>query len=534
MKNLVYLVVLKPSSHRTSEESLGVAYLASVLENAKYTVKIRDAWLDTSINTDDIYNEIIKDKDQVCFVGTSSYMLSNDATCDFISKLSKENISVASGGYGPTFEPEKFLSSGSKIVMVGEGESNIVDVADHFRRGLPLIDKIRGIQYLDKDGKIVTTEPCKAEHDLDVIPYPKRMYLDLVKRKHSTVNVLTSRGCKGACTFCSISAFLGKQNSPRWRSRTIQNIIPELLELQKKGARTIKFIDDSFIENERDGEWCKEFADAIKANGINMSFRGSIRADKVSEDVISNLKKAGFFSFSCGIENGSPSALKRMAKMASVEDNKKALKVFKDNGIYVQAGYILFDNKTTMTELKENYEFMNEYKWLVSKGIFSEMYAAVGTTFTKNNVEKNEEKFASNLQYKVENEDARQVYTYMKKWQAHHSKVYDMVIDPISAPKDIPVEEMKKYYDLMVEMKEIDLSFMKNVIDGVESKQDIDSLYSEYEEKYSDRFAEIMDQATTYYQNDGLDYDAAENGFLLNNVKDRIKDTKTKDEMNCV
>jgi len=59
-------------------------------------------------------------------------------------------------------------------------------------------------------------------------------------------------------------------------------------------------------------------------------------------------------------------------------------------------------------------------------------------------------------------------------------------------------------------------------------------LYSEYEEKYSDRFAEIMDQATTYYQNDGLDYDAAENGFLLNNVKDRIKDTKTKDEMNCV
>ena len=34
------------------------------------------------------------------------------------------------------------------------------------------------------------------------------------------------------------------------------------------------------------------------------------------------------------------------------------LNVFRsNNGIYVQAGFILFDIKTTMTELKENYNF---------------------------------------------------------------------------------------------------------------------------------------------------------------------------------
>ena len=35
MKNLIYLVILKPTSHRTAEESLGVEYLASILENER-------------------------------------------------------------------------------------------------------------------------------------------------------------------------------------------------------------------------------------------------------------------------------------------------------------------------------------------------------------------------------------------------------------------------------------------------------------------------------------------------------------------
>jgi len=536
-KNLVYLVVLKPTSHRTSEESLGVAYLASVLEEANFEVRIRDAWLNSSITTEDIYDEIIKNKERISFVGTSSYMLNNGVTCDLIKRLNDNGISVASGGYGPTFEGEMFLKSGSKIVMLGEGEGNIVDVATHFSIGLPQINQIKGIQYLDNDGNIKTTEKSPAVHDLDTIPFPKRPYLDIVKNKHSTVNVLTSRGCKGACTFCSIAAFLGKQDSPRWRARSIENIISELKELQKQGVSTIKFIDDSFIENERDGNWCKEFARQVHENGINMDFRGSIRADKVSEDVMSNLKDAGFFSFSCGIENGSPTALKRMAKLASIEDNEKALQIFKDNGIYVQAGFILFDNKTTMQELKENYAFMNKHKWLVSKGIFSEMFAAVGTQFTKNAGLENDNKFASNNIYQIEDEESRQVYTYMKKWQAHHSKVYDMVIDPISAPKAIPVPNMSKYYDLMIKMKTIDLDFMRDLISCVENKQNPEELYAKYESKYTSFMQEIMQQVAEYYNQDGLDYNAGANGFLLNGGQKDIvisKDKKAKDEMNCV
>lgn len=82
------------------------------------------------------------------------------------------------------------------------------------------------------------------------------------------------------------------------------------------------------------------------------------------------MKRAGFFSFACGIENGSQSALTRMNKKATVEDNKRALELFKKYGYIVQMGYILFDKETTYQELVENYQFMLEYDFAVTKGIF--------------------------------------------------------------------------------------------------------------------------------------------------------------------
>lgn len=134
MKKKIYLVVLKPTSHRTAEESLGIEYLASVLIKEGYEAKIRDTWIDNSINEEIVFHEIIQEKNDVLFVGVSSYMLNNDASCQLINKLNQNNINTVAGGYGPTFEPEKFLKSGAKLVMFGEGEKTIIDVAHYFEQ----------------------------------------------------------------------------------------------------------------------------------------------------------------------------------------------------------------------------------------------------------------------------------------------------------------------------------------------------------------------------------------------------------------
>ena len=520
MKNLVYLCVLKPSSHRTAEESLGVEYLASSLNNAGYHAEIRDLWMDESVTTEGLVKEILERKDEVLFVGTSSYMLNNKPTCELLKFLNKHGIKATSGGYGPTFEPGMFLNSGADVVIIGEGENSIVEVADWFN-GVGKLEEIKGVCYLE-NGNLKTTEKRELIDNLNSISFPERPYLHISKKRKSTVNVLSSRGCLGHCAFCSIAANFDKQKGKRWRGRSVKNIVEELKILQAQGVTHVKFVDDSFLELERNEQWCKEFARQIKSNQINMMFRASLRADKINENSMQYLKDAGFFSYSVGLENGSPTALKRMHKLASIEDNEKAIEIFDKLGLYMQAGFILFDNKTTLKELEENHRFLQKHIELVSKGIFSEMFAAVGTEFTAKNIKEDGQKFCSNNLYLVEDLDARQVYDNLKKWQKHHSRVYDMVIDPISAPKAIPIQEMKKYYKIMIDLKQIDLNFMKDTISAVKVKQNIDEVYKVYEKKFSPYFDEVQNLVEKFYEKDGLVYDANINGFLLNNRQKEV------------
>lgn len=111
-----------------------------------------------------------------------------------------------------------------------------------------------------------------------------------------------------------------------------------------------------------------------------------------------------------------------MGKTASVHQNCYALNTFRDNDIYVQAGQILFDPYTTMAELWENYHYMKHYDWIISKGVFTEMFAATGTPFqnkiSKNNMIVSENAKLGNHAYMLQDVQARVVYDAL--WYHSH------------------------------------------------------------------------------------------------------------------
>ena len=63
-----------------------------------------------------------------------------------------------------------------------------------------------------------------------------------------------------------------------------------------------------------------------------------------------------------------------VALLNIINDGIRTLELFKKHGYIVQMGYILFDRETTYQELVENYQFMLDYDFAVTKGIFSEMF----------------------------------------------------------------------------------------------------------------------------------------------------------------
>jgi radical SAM superfamily enzyme YgiQ (UPF0313 family) len=520
-KEKIILTTLSPDTHRTSEENLGLSYLTAVLRKNGYNVEIIDGWLG-GLSDEEVLKKILDDK-ETSIVGVSCYMSNNDKSIELAKKLReyRPQIKFMCGGFGPSFNPQKFVKEGAfDIAMIGEGEESIVEVCDFFTGNTERnIEDIKGIVF-EKDGEIIRTENRDLISNLDIIPFPARDTMRMAKDRKSTVNILTARGCMGNCLFCSVNAFNKLSNGSKWRGRSVDSIVDELEQLQNMGVKYIKVIDDSFLENERDEQWAKEFSEKIKARGINVSLRGSLKADQVEDKKIEYLKEAGFHSFACGIENGSDTALKRMNKSANLAANKRALDILKKHGIYVQAGYILFDDNTTFEELKENYEFLREYDWIITKGIFSEMFAADGTLYTEKL--KKEDKIVKNdvydnNKYDITDSKVKLTYNALKKWHKSHMKLYDMIIDPISSPKAIDSIGEKEFYDLYYQLKIKDLDFMQMVLDNVErgtTEEELNNKVMTQIGNNSDFYRSINRKGQALCEKYDLNYDGKENPFI--------------------
>lgn len=516
----VSLATPPPVTHRTAEENLGIGYLASALRENGHSVEIVDGWL-RGLTAHELASEILKNPPKT-FVGFSCYRSNMERTIEVANLLRQSGLAVpmVAGGYGPTFDSEEFLKAGFDIVVRGEAEETILELYSYFNNGKPDLAEIKGISYLD-NGEIKNNPTRPLNVNIDHIPFPSRDTMPLAISRRSAVHIISARGCQAHCTFCSIVAFQRLSEGPQWRQRSVKNFVDELQLLNKEGARYFKVIDDSFIEPPRDENWARELADEIEGRGLKVRLRSSIRADRVTDGIVKELKRAGFFAFSCGIENGSDTALRRMGKSASVEQNIKALNIFKKYGIYVQAGHILFDYGTTINELEENYKFMRKYTWTVSKGIFTEMYAADGTPYTRllsnKDLLQEDKKGLGNNTYEVQDGNARKVYKALKLWHKSHIKTYDMAIDAISAPKALEPKELELFHPLYIELREKDLDFMRDVLDLAE-----EGLSETYLLEFTNRrihaskdwYINFEKRILEAYEKTGLVYDANENPFI--------------------
>lgn len=476
----IILVTPAPNSNRTSEENLGIGYLASMCRNNGFNVVIIDGWL-KGLNPKQIV-ERIKLEEKPLFIGFSCYQLNRGAAIEVMNLLKNDgyDIPFVAGGFGPTFNAEEFLESGFNYVSIVEGEETLLNLCKHFSEGKPEISQISGLGYYESD-KSVHIKKAKLITDLDKLPFPARDTMQYVMKERTPINFITSRGCTGHCLFCSVTSFWRLGEGSNWRGRSIENIVDELEILYNKGARHFKFVDDSFIEPPRDLEWCRRFADEIKSRGLDIRMRISIRADRINEGIIAELCRAGCNSIACGIENYSESALSRMVKKANPQQNIQALDILRKYNLYVQGGYILFDYATTLDELKINCEMMKKYSWIICKGVFSEMYAAKGTSYSeilyKKGIIKDANLYLENYCYEIQDSRAKLVYNALKKWHIKHMKTYDMTIDPISKPKALNDEGYQAFYQLYMEIRSKDLDFFDNVLhmvsDGI-SQTDLD------------------------------------------------------------
>ena len=284
----------------------------------------------------------------------------------------KLHVPVVWGGVHPTVDPEGCLKH-TDAVCIGEGEDTMLEVLERMGDGKDL----SGIRNLWVQGQS-RPELRPLISDLDALPFSdidfndqfvllpdgetitpltdrwfvhyasNRMLWDDDKMLYQ---ILTSRGCPYACTFCANwhtrQLYKGQKV---YRRRSFSNVFQEL-EQAKHRFPVDYFVlsDDSFFASSE--EELEAFAEEYKRR-INLPFRCLATPNAVTERKVKALAEAGLCYVEIGIQSCAPETLAMFRrKWGGVEHVKRAGEILAKYPDQIEVLYdVIIDNPWEPTE----------------------------------------------------------------------------------------------------------------------------------------------------------------------------------------
>ncbi|KKN60866.1 hypothetical protein LCGC14_0527370 [marine sediment metagenome] len=370
-KNFTYLSM--------SDFPTGLAYIASALKNAGHEV------IGLNLNNATKYpspflriaNELQQtlEREQPDLVGLgglcTDYSFLKDAI-DVIRKCS--SVSIVLGG-GIVNNDKEFIFNLLKpdFGIWGEGEEAIVKLVDILKtEGHPR--GIDNLAYWTDDGAVFNEtnydygnlddrafpdyEPFGIQGMLDDYSMSTRVLYKYSRPYPRPMTINTARSCPFNCSFCVHSG------GPKYRARSIKNIMAEIKQLYKKYNFNILIIGDELFATNK--KRMKDFCNALIKNkekyGWDFDWMFQTHANaKLDRESLELAKKAGCYFFSYGIESASPIVLKSMNKKANVGQFIEAISLAKEVGIGFGGNLLFGDPAETEETIQETLDFWAKY-----------------------------------------------------------------------------------------------------------------------------------------------------------------------------
>lgn len=339
---------------------LGLGYLAAVLEENEYEVKVLDLQM-----SDPTSHELESDlsKSNADIVGVTTSTLTYWPAIEVVKAAKKvlPDALTILGGPHVTALPEETLTQSSEVDVVvrGEGERTMLELANLIsKEGLENLGKIDGITFR-KNGQIAHTNNRAFIENLDELPHPAYKHFQLEKYRMEGKNylpIITSRGCPFECTFCLASSMCGT----RFRTRSPKKVLEELEWMRDvHHADIFALYDDTFtFDKKRANAICDE----MKARKFDLPWDCRTRVDQITTEILTKLKNANCQLVHFGVESGSQKMLDAMKKHTTVEKNAWAIKLSKEVGISVAISVVVGYPGETPEMLKETFDFIKKTK----------------------------------------------------------------------------------------------------------------------------------------------------------------------------
>ncbi len=252
-----------------------------------------------------------------------------------VAKKILPDIKTIFGGPHVSALKEKILENRPEIdfVVAGEGEETLSELIESEGSS---VSEIPGIVYRNTGGEIIFTGYREKGIDLDSLPFPAyeklEGYPDAYKLpifnypKTPNSSCISSRGCPYACSYCDRSVF-GRS----FRYNSAEYLYDHLSYLKNKfNIRHINFYDDQFTFNRKRIE---AFTEMMINRPLRMTFNCAVRAEHIDYDLLKQMKTAGCWMMSLGIETGDEDLLSQHRQNSNLDMLAGKIRQIKKAGI---------------------------------------------------------------------------------------------------------------------------------------------------------------------------------------------------------
>jgi radical SAM superfamily enzyme YgiQ (UPF0313 family) len=166
----------------------------------------------------------------------------------------------------------------------------------------------------------------RPRHEL----FPSRGYRFSFARREPFATLLTDYGCPYPCTFCVIGT-LG------FKTRPVEDVLEEIDHLRARGVRELFFLDQTFgLARARASELCASLAERG-----DLSWTAFTRPDTASEELLSEMARAGCHTLVLGVESADEAVLRTYRKGYETAQVRAAVAAAKRAGLRTVGTFVV-------------------------------------------------------------------------------------------------------------------------------------------------------------------------------------------------
>ena len=353
---------------------LGIIRLAGFLNSRGHKAEYIDTNFGLVQGRENYLEEKLREKswDIIGFSVLDDTLVADIENIYLAKKLCPQALLVA-GGIEAQFNYQTILDkTPCKVVILGEGEMPFLSLAD----GKPL-EKIPGIVFrndaipLDKEmfwkvTKAIEWEkiPYEDYWDFYMEKYKGQLTEERNKQIH-TVRIFTRNRCPVKCKFCCSTNQLpwasGKEAVPVIDMMDEENNVVDVIERIKKAhprIKTVYFSDDEFCMNQ---EKVIKLCRSIVERKLNLNFICLARIDRLTEEVVSWMARAGFRVVNIGIESFSQKVLDELGKKYETSIVSEKIEILKKYGIHPFISIIMISPNSSLDDVEMTVNKTLEY-----------------------------------------------------------------------------------------------------------------------------------------------------------------------------